>query len=603
MKLHSKFSLAALLGLSAAAVFAQDGPPPVPPAPPAGGNYIINGDFTKFSPQENLWDGVDSQNILCGNRKGTYAVMESGRLGDQELATGVNFVDMNGDKLPDLVTSDPQGVLRVYFNSGTAIEPKFTVAETIPLFPPSLAKDSKWDTGWWTRPHGIPKVTMADWTKRGMYDLIYGDYIGDIAMIANAGSPMVPSFPQPATYAKVRIPTGKRQWGNLFAPYAIDWNGDGKMDLLVGEGSYSANAVYVLLNQSAGSEPKFNDEQRYYLCYGDGREQLVPTVADWNADGLPDVLVGDRKGTVGVYLNPGNWKPGTELPLKETINFGTTTNLGTGVAPCAADYNGDGLFDIIIGRSNGRISVALNTGTKGAPKFGAPVDIKGANLWGDNLRPPQVYHIDNGNNRGNIYGYISVIDEASPGGGKVLRSGYYPSPNKIIKLNELSVDGKDDEEDYFHYWYDEWYPVRANWAAEERPLDTYIIRQDIANLKVGATYTLSFMIRGKGIREGKGTIAFIGANENKPTRFAKATNGRGAKVIKDETKEIVLESEKFTSQKAWTKVEKTFQVHFKDKNIKKLDVTTLAMLEFKFQLVQYLGECDICDVKLVEKTK
>ena len=44
---------------------------------------------------------------------------------------------------------------------------------------------------------------------------------------------------------------------------------------------------------------------------------------------------------------------------------------------CAADYNGDGLFDLILGLPNGHIAVSLNTGTKTEPKFGPPQDIKG----------------------------------------------------------------------------------------------------------------------------------------------------------------------------------------------------------------------------------
>lgn len=155
----------------------------------------------------------------------------------------------------------------------------------------------------------------------------------------------------------------------------------------------------------------------------------------------------------------------------------------------------------------------------------------------------------------------------------------------------------------FRYWYDEWYPMKATWAGMSRAADAFVIRQDIAPLKVGATYQLSFKVRGRGIQNGAATVAFLGANENKPTKFAASPTGRGAKVVKDETKEEVTETEKFTSAKSWTPVTKTFQVRFKDRNIKKIDNTTLAILEFKFNLPQYLGECDICDVQLVEKTK
>lgn len=565
-----------------------------------GQNAVVNGDFAKYGSTENLWDGVDSQNVLSGSKYSTYALTESGKVNSgQEMPVTVSFVDMNGDKLSDLVTCDGLGIVRTYFNSGTPKEPKFTVAEVVPVYPPRVAKDERWDRVGWTWRHGVPKLAVFDWARRGAPDLIFGNYTGDVIKVPNTGNGAAPAFAQPAKYEQVRIPiAAKRPWGNLFAPCPIDWNKDGKPDLLLGEGSYSANAVYVLLNQSGGSEPKFTEEQRYYLCYGDGREQLVPTVADWNGDGLPDVLVGDRKGTVAVHLNHANWKPGEELPMAAMVKFGSADSLGGAIAPHAADYNGDGLFDIIIGRANGRLSVAINKGTPTEPKFDGPIDIKGTNLWGAEIRTPTTWTLDPGLNRPNLYAYMSVQEEASPGGGKVFRSGYSPSPNKIFRMEELAIDGRDDD-DFFRYWREEWEPVPAYWAAEDGSANSYVMRQVIKPLKVGATYVLSFKTRGKGIRSGVCTLAYLGANENTATKFIKT--GRGVKADKDETKDEIHETETFTSNTGWKNVEKTFTVRFKHKDIKKLETTTLAILEFKFELVQYLGECDIADVSIVEK--
>ncbi len=41
------------------------------------------------------------------------------------------------------------------------------------------------------------------------------------------------------------------------------------------------------------------------------------------------------------------------------------------------DLNGDGLFDIVVGKTNGRVAVIYNTGTKTEPKWGQPVELKG----------------------------------------------------------------------------------------------------------------------------------------------------------------------------------------------------------------------------------
>jgi hypothetical protein len=581
-------------------------------APAFGQNLVKNGDFTKFTSTDNVWDGVDSSNFLRGFQRGTYAVTDSGKIGDQPMPISVNYVDVNGDGLPDIVTADPTGVIRAYINSGTKTEPKWTHAEIIPIFPPQIARDSAYDRSLWTSPHGVPKLAMFDWDRRGAPDLIIGNYTGDILMIPNTGSNSSPVFAQPTNYEKIRIPTSAKgkPWGNLFAPCAYDWNKDGKTDLLIGEGTYSANAVYVLLNKGSGSAPKFSEEDRSYLVYGDGREQLVPTVVDYNGDGLPDVLVGDRKGQVGVYLNKGDWKPGVELPLASFISFGATNTLGGPVAPYACDYNGDGLFDLLIGKANGRIAVAINKGTKSEPKFDAPVEVTGVDLMTEKVNNPEGtrtgnfnydgWSTDAGNNRANLYAYFSVdAKEASPNGGKVLKSGYYPSPNKVFKMTTLGVDGKDTE-DFFRYWYEVWYPQPAPWAGWVRPSDQFVIRQEIGAIKTGVPYTLSFKVRGKAIQEGVATVAILGAAENVAKKFQK--NERGAvKALKDETHEEILESEKFSSSNQWKTVEKTFTLNFKERALKTLTESTLAVLEFKYTLPQFSGECDICDVQLVAK--
>jgi hypothetical protein len=575
-------------------------------APILAQNAVQNGDFTQFKAEENLWDGVDGQNFLAGDRRNVYAVTESGRVGDLPMPVSVNYVDVSGDRLPDLVTADPTGVIRAYINGGTRNAPKWTHGEIVPIFPPMVAKDVKWDRNgswaWRSWRFGIPKLALYDWSKRGLQDLIFGNYVGDIVMIGNTGTPTAPAYAQPTNYTKVRIPISvKRPWGNLFAPCPVDWNKDGKPDLLVGEGSYSANAVYVLLNQSSGSEPKFTEEQRYYLCYGDGREQLTPTVADWNGDGELDVIVGDRKGTIGVYINPGNWKPGTELPLGTMVNFGNVQDFKTAVAPHAADYDGDGLFDLLIGKANGRIALALNKGSTTEPKFEAPIELRGVGIWTNNIRIPAKWTMDPGTNRGNLYGYISVDEAAGPTGGKVLKSGFFPSPNKTFKMVELAVDGS-DYRDFFRYWLDEWRPMEAEWAGGGRAADSFVIRQLLTPLKTGIPYALTFMTRGKAIQDGIATVAYLGANEGKPTKFEKGERG-SAKAVKDEAHDEREESVNFSSSGDWKKVEKTFTVRFGEKGVRDLPETTLAILEFKFRLPQYYGECEIADVQIVPKPK
>jgi hypothetical protein len=66
-------------------------------------------------------------------------------------------------------------------------------------------------------------------------------------------------------------------------------------------------------------------------------------VADWNGDGLLDLIVGDIGGQVSVYLNEGTkvkYAFGKPIPLKAN---GKTIQVPHGDAgPCVADWDGDG---------------------------------------------------------------------------------------------------------------------------------------------------------------------------------------------------------------------------------------------------------------------
>jgi hypothetical protein len=93
-------------------------------------------------------------------------------------------------------------------------------------------------------------------------------------------------------------------------------------------------------------------------------------VADWNGDGLLDLIVGDIGGHVSVYLNEGT---------KEHCAFGKPTRLkanGKEIAvlhgdagPCVADWDGDGLPDLIVGCGDGSVVFYRNIGTTREPRL------------------------------------------------------------------------------------------------------------------------------------------------------------------------------------------------------------------------------------------
>ncbi len=404
-------------------------------------NILSNGGFEQVSSTEdNLWDGVDSDGNLTGFRHSAQVVTDNSAYASMAMPPSVAFVDLNGDGKPDLLTADPTGYFRFFPNRGTATAPKFTNAELLPLYLSTAfhPRGSEWspnnhEDDW----RFCPRFALADWRKKGLLDLVVGNYYGELLFLPNIGKPGQPMFRQPVPIDSARVVTSEknRYWANLLSPVAYDWNGDGRPDLITGEGTYSANSIHLLENIGNGDLLRFTDARHTILAHGDGREQLMPAVVDYDGDGNPDLLVADRNGEVGVYLNPGPPKPGVELKRVSTLSFGGVSTLPGLVSLCAADYNGDGLFDLIIGLPNGHIAVSLNTGTKTQPSFGPLQDLKGEDRLGRNIKLPKDVVTTTFPMYGNASGYFSVVnaqddpDSKPPEGKNCLKAGYWPQAN------------------------------------------------------------------------------------------------------------------------------------------------------------------------------
>ena len=155
--------------------------------------------------------------------------------------------------------------------------------------------------------------------------------------------------------------------GSASAPCVADWDSDGDLDLLVGEIS---GAMYYVENTGSTRAPKYATPEKMKAA---GVDLAVsgdsgPVVADWDSDGDLDLLVGDGNGAVYLFKNtPADGEPvlGPRIELvngrtykkdPETGKFGLEP--GSGLHPeemgsraklAVCDWNADGSLDLLVG--------------------------------------------------------------------------------------------------------------------------------------------------------------------------------------------------------------------------------------------------------------
>jgi hypothetical protein len=213
--------------------------------------------------------------------------------------------------------------------------------------------------------------------------------------------------------------------GTGAAPTFWDYNGDGLLDILVGNyNKYVSLAIqgcYLSLYENIGTatqpayrlvDEDFANMKQYNL------RRLVPTLADMDGDNDQDLLLGDEDGFLIYMMNQGT---SVSPSFPSLIPNYSGIDVGQHATPQFVDVNRDGKIDLLIGERNGNTNYYENIGTTTAPSFSSTatsetfgfIDAKLPGFSEGNSAPQLIdingeYHLFMGNESGEIWQYTDI---------------------------------------------------------------------------------------------------------------------------------------------------------------------------------------------------
>ncbi len=261
---------------------------------------------------------------------GAWGGATAGNVGGGAWVLAVHAADLDGDGDPDLVTGNTGGAVRAWTNDGTPFAG--TWAQTV--------------VG--TTSGGANGVALGDLDNDGDPDIVSAHSVGASAEVIawrNEGG------------SWTRFDVGTHD-ADMNAVFLADLDGDGDLDIASSSTSSSAaGEVIVWRNNGLGNpwtRQDVGERGTYVFALG---------AADLDGDGDPDLVTGDGARQVIAWQNDGTPFAGTWT----SATLGTTAHQVRSLT--LADWNADGRPDVLTGAGNGNTGGTVRLWLNGGAPF------------------------------------------------------------------------------------------------------------------------------------------------------------------------------------------------------------------------------------------